>query len=173
MNILETVSGQIPSAALYALVVGMIGVVVAVVVAAGRARTPRYAAQESLFSNAERMFFLVLDEALGSEYRVFTKVRLADLITPAGISGRKQWWNAFKRISSKHVDYVVVDRQRLGVVAVVELDDRSHQRADRRERDAFVNAAFAQAGIRLVRVPTRGRYNVADVRSQVLGLGEP
>jgi hypothetical protein len=38
------------------------------------------------------------------------------------------------------------------------VDDRSHDRPSRRQRDNFVNALFAQIGIRLIRFPTNWNY---------------
>lgn len=47
----------------------------------------------------------------------------------------------------------VLCRFDLSIVAVIELDDQSHERADRRGADARKNKALADAGIRLVRIP--------------------
>lgn len=35
----------------------------------------------------------------------------------------------------------------------IEVDDASHQRADRKERDMFVNKLFASTGVPLLRLP--------------------
>lgn len=162
--------GQIPTTVLYVLFGGV--VVSAIVLVLGvRANTGRlrYAPQTALFSPAERYFLEVLEASLGEDFRIYAKVRIADLLKPAERSGGKRWWRAFTKISSKHVDYVIVDRSQLQVLAAVELDDRSHERKERRLRDTFVNDAFAQAGIRLVRVPVRRNYNINKLRTQVLG----
>jgi hypothetical protein len=37
----------------------------------------------------------------------------------------------------------------------IELDDLSHQRADRKERDMFVNRLFASTGVPLLRLPVQ------------------
>jgi hypothetical protein len=131
--------------------------------------SPRYKRQETLFSKAELAFFRALERAVGEEYRIFAKVRLADVLTPVGRTQSRRWWRAFTKVSSKHLDYVLVDPQTSQIRLAVELDDRSHEKASRKARDAFVNQICAQAGIRLVRVPLQERYNRGDLRERLLG----
>lgn len=45
----------------------------------------------------------------------------------------------------------------------VELDDNSHSRPDRVERDAFVDAVFAAAGLPLLHIPARASYNTSEL----------
>ena len=49
----------------------------------------------------------------------------------------------------------------------IELDDKSHQREDRRERDAFVDGVFAAAKLPLLHVPVKRAYVVAEVAALV------
>ena len=121
-----------------------------------------------LFSPAERSFLGVLEQSVGAELRVLGKVRLADLIRPAAGLATGPRNAAFNKISRKHVDFVLCDPRTLAVVAVVELDDRSHQRADRRDRDAFVDGALAAAGIPILHVPCQRAYSVSELRESVL-----
>jgi len=46
----------------------------------------------------------------------------------------------------------------------IELDDKSHQRKDRQERDAFVDEVFRAAGLPLVHIPAAKGYQVDEVR---------
>src|SRR5881394_359412 len=106
-----------------------------------------YEACDSLLTEGERSFFGVLDQALAGEYRLFAKVRLADVVRPVQGSSRSGRQGAFNSISAKHVDFVLCDPASLKVVGVVELDDKSHRRFDRGLRDSLVDAALADAGI--------------------------
>jgi very-short-patch-repair endonuclease len=54
---------------------------------------------------------------------------------------------ALSKVASKSVDFAVVELASGDVVLVVELDDRSHDQTERRERDAFVNAVLEYSGI--------------------------
>ena len=82
---------------------------------------------------------------------VNVKVRLADLISPKNDIDPKLWRKRFNKISSKHVDFVICD-QDMNVKLIVELDDWSHQRPDRQERDKFVDAALTGAGYKIVHI---------------------
>jgi Protein of unknown function (DUF2726) len=44
-------------------------------------------------------------------------------------------------------------------------DDRSHLLPERRDRDAFVNAVFAEIGVPLLRVKAQRSYSVAELRA--------
>ena len=75
------------------------------------------------------------------------KVRLWDLIEPKKSSGDRQ--KLINRIQSKHVDFVLVDPE-LNVIGVLELDDSTHDREDRKQRDSFVRDALEGAGITMI-----------------------
>jgi hypothetical protein len=57
-------------------------------------------------------------------------------------------WN--NRINRMSYDFVICDKAAT-VIAAIELDDKSHEREDRRESDAKKSKATTDAGLRLVR----------------------
>lgn len=122
-----------------------------------------YQKEPHLFSPAERSFLGVLDQAVGNQYRVLGKVRLADVIKVSGVNGRG-WQSAFNRIQSKHVDFVVCDANDLAIQSVVELDDQSHERATRHGRDEFLDKAFQAAGVPVFHFSAKRSYVVAEVQ---------
>lgn len=126
---------------------------------------PRYVRQESLFTPAERRFRGSLAKAFDGRCAIYAKVRICDLITPSGKEGRRGWWRAFRRISSKHIDFVLTEADGKLLLAI-ELDDASHERRDRRARDKLVEHAFAQAGMPLLRVPIRRSRDVGWLRRE-------
>ncbi len=132
--------------------------------------TTAYEAIPALLTAAERSFFGVLQQALASDYQIFAKVRLADIVRPVKSPSRSGWQSAFNRITGKHVDFVLCDSERLGIVAVVELDDRTHERFERGVRDSLVDTALADAGIPVLRVSARQAYSPAQIREQVQSL---
>jgi len=118
-----------------------------------------YQRVESLLTQGEMAFYQTLREALPPGMVVQCKVRMVDLITP-----KQDDLTAFRRVSQKHIDFVLCDSQTLEPLAAVELDDRSHQRPDRVQRDIFVNAAFRDARLPLLRIPAQRTYNLHDIR---------
>jgi hypothetical protein len=111
-----------------------------------------YFKRHNLVSRAELRLFNILQMIAGNRFWVFTKIRVADLVDIRGLKGR-QWWRSFARISQRHVDFVIADRTSLAVLLAVELDDRSHDRTDRRLKDRLVNSIFNQVEIPLLRFP--------------------
>jgi Protein of unknown function (DUF2726) len=129
-----------------------------------------YEAQPALLSPAERSFFGVLQQAAPADYLIFAKVRLADIVRPAQSPSRSGWQSAFNRITGKHVDFVLCDSLHLEVLAVIELDDKTHQRFDRGTRDGLVDAALTDARIPVLRIPARQAYSPAQVRELIVAL---
>lgn len=81
---------------------------------------------------------------------VCPQVRLADLVSIRPMEAGERL-GALNRVASKSVDFAVIDSAGR-VLLVVELDDRSHERADRRERDHLVDAVLGECGIPVRRV---------------------
>ncbi|GGM07102.1 topoisomerase [Pseudomonas asuensis] len=127
-----------------------------------------YLLNEALFTPAERAFLTVLDEAVGEDYRIFGKVRIADVASVKAIRDQKSWYRAFNKISAKHFDYVLCDKDDLSFVAVIELDDSSHQRPDRQKRDIFVAGVCRAIALPLIQIPVRGAYSIAEVREEIM-----
>lgn len=110
-----------------------------------------YEAQETLISPAEVKALAYLRRAVGNTGHVCPQVRIADFVQVASTKNRSAWHTAFNKISRKHVDFVIINAT--GVVQfVVEVDDRSHDRPDRKKRDIFVDQVMHQAKIQLIRV---------------------
>lgn len=118
----------------------------------------------SLFSNAEHSFFNVLHQSIPIDCTLFAKVRIADVLAPVKGLGQKSWYSAFLKISSKHFDYVLCDRKTLVVLAVIELDDKSHQSFKVRKRDAFVEQACDSADLKLLRFKCMRNYEIDAIR---------
>jgi len=49
----------------------------------------------------------------------------------------------------------------------IELDDSSHKRAARQERDSFVDSALAAAGLPILHVPARSGYNAQELADAI------
>jgi hypothetical protein len=129
-----------------------------------------YSAKSNLLSPAERSFLGVLVNAIGTDYVVAPKVRVADAVAPRTGMSRSDWQRAFNRISAKHFDYVVCRASDFRIVAAVELDDKSHKQARRRERDQFLEAAIRSADLPLLRFDAKSGYSQAQIRDSFAGV---
>lgn len=132
-----------------------------------------YTKRPTLFSPAERSFLGVLDQAIGDEYRVFGKVRVADVVEPLRGLGNSARQKAFNRISAKHFDYVLCAKDDISVVAVLELDDKSHRQRKRQERDDFLVGLCQATSLPLIQVPAQRAYSIPELRERVLGALRP
>lgn len=114
-----------------------------------------------VLTDTESRFFRQLQSVLADEL-IFPQVAMSALIKPTG-RGR-QYWSSFGKISQKRVDFAIF-RKDLSLVAVVELDDPSHDR--RVEEDLQRDEYLKSAGIRTVRFDVRKWPDDAAVRGKI------
>lgn len=81
------------------------------------------------------------------DLQICPKVRLLDIVEPR--RGDPNYMSYIGKIKSKHVDFVICD-QDLHIKGIVELDDNSHDRTDRKERDAFVDGVLTDVGYKVI-----------------------
>lgn len=124
-----------------------------------------YEKRKSLLTQSEQAFFNVLRNAVDGEWSIQAMVRLADLIRVKPDTPKYQAWQ--NRIQAKHIDFLLCDPATLEVKLALELDDKSHQRPDRVERDQFVEQALADAGVPLMRLNVQEEYNVEAIRDSI------
>jgi hypothetical protein len=156
-----------PILILFALVL-LVAVIVRLALPGGRLTVFPYNRKAALFSPAERSFLGVLEQAVGSHYRIFGKVRIADVVeTKRGLSGSHRQ-SAFNRINAKHFDFLLCDKRNLSVVCAIELDDKSHSRSSRQQRDAFVTELCRNVGLPLLRIRASRTYSLPELRVNIL-----
>lgn len=131
----------------------------------GKAETSVYQSRQFLLSKAERSFYGVLLQAVRDRAVVMAKVRVADVLEPEHGVGGSRWQKAFNRISSKHFDFVLCKPDDLSIVAAIELDDKSHNKRQRGQRDEFLNKACGSAQLPLHRIKARKNYSVEELRN--------
>ena len=127
----------------------------------------KYFLNKTLFTPAERSFLGVLDLAVADQYRIFGKVRIADILLPAKGLSKSHWQIAFNKVSAKHFDFVLCNKQTLEVIAVIELDDKSHQKTRTQHRDSLISSACATAGLPLVRFAAQSSYQVTEIQQKI------
>jgi hypothetical protein len=120
--------------------------------------------RDDFLSPAEISFYQVLRAAVGDRGLVFAKVNLADLFF-ATTGDHRQNRALANRVDRKHVDYLVCDLKTVHPIVALELDDQSHNRADRKTRDELVAGVFAAAGLPLIRVPVKMGYVPLEIEA--------
>lgn len=115
---------------------------------------------KTILTDREYEFYTRL-RPVADEYglTVLMKVRLADLLEPKPRDENPLWMECFNKIKAKHIDFALADRD-TNIIALIELDDSTHAREDRTERDIFVNAILENTGYTLLR--TYGETGVIE-----------
>ena len=92
---------------------------------------------------------------------ILTKIRMADLVEAINNDYR-----GFAKIKAKHIDFALCNPENMYVLLLIELDDKSHQRQDRIERDEFVEQVYMETGYKLLRVTST--YNLEKAITEAL-----
>lgn len=122
---------------------------------------PEYARKRTYISRAEYNFLLLLREIAPDQYDVVPQVPLAAVID-------KKTQNAYRNELFRIVDYLFVDKDSYEPLLLVELNDASHQKADRMERDRKVAEICERAGMPLIAFTTAESKDARLVRKTVL-----
>jgi predicted RNA-binding Zn-ribbon protein involved in translation (DUF1610 family) len=125
-----------------------------------------YHLQENFLSPAEHNFYLILKDAVQDQAIVCPKVSLGDLFY-AKSSDYGEYLTYTNKIDRKHVDFLLCHPRTIKPMIGIELDDGSHNRADRKERDEFVRKVYEAAKLPLLRVSVRHAYNVEELRGLI------
>lgn len=121
-----------------------------------------------LLTPAERSFFGVLNNVVADYLVVFAKVRVADVLAPQKGMTRSNWQRAFNRISSKHFDFVLCEKDDLSIVCAIELNDKSHSNSQRQQRDKFLREICESANLPLIEFTARKSYRTDEMRDALL-----
>lgn len=120
-------------------------------------------------SPAELNFFFNLKAVIGDSAHIFSKVKLSDIFyAKTGDYGKNRSYT--NRIDRKHIDFLLCDPTTLKPILGIELDDKSHQRADRQERDDFVNHVFQAAKLPLMHISVQRSYSQNELKSKILAF---
>ena len=109
-----------------------------------------YRKKDCIMTEAEHKCFNALEQAVGDRYYIFPQVHLPSILDHK-IKGQK-WVSAFFHISQKSVDFVLCDKEKMSPILAIELDDWSHNRPDRQERDREVEQIFKDAHMPILRL---------------------
>ena len=113
---------------------------------------------------AEIAYYKVLRMIFADRYLIFAQVRVIDL---CDVLDRPFNQGAVNRIDRRHVDFVLCHPRTFKPMAAIELDDRTHDHPDRRQKDAFLDEVFRSIGMKLVRQRVRLTYSVDEVTMKV------
>ncbi len=163
---------------IFYIIIGLI-VVVAIAIAISRGGFAdveekakyRYNRKNFFLTRAEHECYDALVEAVGAEYRIFAQVHLPTLVDHT-VRGQ-DWRAALAHINRKSVDFVLCDKAYLSPKLAIELDDKSHERTDRQERDREVERILREAGVPLLRLENHGNFNPSELAQKIKDMLNP
>lgn len=128
-----------------------------VVVAFLLLRPKDHFAPKRLLTKNEEEFFRRLRQGLPDFY-IFPQVAFRAIVRPDARSNTKAYTRQLAKIGTKHCDFLICN-ERLDVVAIVELDDRTHIA----EKDRIRDALTAEAGYLTVRYESKIKPTIAEI----------
>lgn len=124
-----------------------------------------YTRKQFFLTRAEHECYDALIAAVGSEYHVFAQVHLPTILDNK-VKGQ-DWRAALAHINRKSVDFVLCDKAYISPKLAIELDDKSHERPDRQERDIEVERILEVAGVPLLRLENHGAFNIQELTEKI------
>lgn len=119
-----------------------------------------YKKTDYLLTEAEFNFYKqLLDVIKDYNLVIFSKVRLADLVTIKSRRNSIVYWN---KIRSKHIDFVLCDKSSK-VILCIELDDKSHYTKKSKQSDDFKNSLLKEVKIPLLRFKCTNEYDFGEI----------
>lgn len=128
-------------------------------------RKYHYKQKNFFMSRAEHGCYDALVAAVGEKYHIFPQVHLPSIIDNKVIG--QNWKGAFWHISQKSVDFVLCDKAYISPKLAIELDDQTHERQGRMERDGEVERVLKDAGLPLLRLGNHGQFNPSELSEKI------
>lgn len=130
----------------------------------------------TVFTPAEKNFQNLLEQAMGSKYRVLNRVKLSDIITIRnGVSDRASH-KAAANAEGKYLDFVICERASMKLLGTVDLVD-TQGRGYKIKKDWFVSGSLEAASIPHLRIKVKANYTLDEIRtcihSRLLGNKSP
>ncbi|MGH1431737.1 MAG: DUF2726 domain-containing protein [Neptuniibacter sp.] len=125
-------------------------------------RTPEVTQQTST-SLHERMFFPVLEKAVGGRFDIVCKVPVSEVLAPQNELPKRAQRKVLNSIKGHLFDYVVVQKDTRRVICVVELDDHKFDKKTFKKQDLYLEQICESSGLPLLRVPSQRGYDLAEI----------
>jgi len=118
-----------------------------------------------VMNKSESTLYGMLMRALSDNYVVLSKIRIEDFVdVNKNELSREEAFGLRNRIKSRHVDFLICDRNSKPLMAV-ELDGGSHNNYHRAQRDEFVDGVYREAGL-----PVRHIRSGSDFAAGINGI---
>lgn len=118
--------------------------------------------------NELNFYNVLLEIAKELDMILFSQVSLYNIISMKDNLDYSTKTKYFSKIASKSIDFVLVDRNNCRIKLCIELDDSTHYKQKRIERDNFINKLFKDLEIDLLRYPVYKTYYKDTLKKKIL-----
>ena len=120
----------------------------------------KYKKNEYLLTKNELKFYRILKQITNKlNYSIFCQVSLYQIV-------KNKSFKDFNKIKSKSIDFVIT-QENCKILLCIELDDKTHQKQKRIERDNFLDTLFKDLEIKLLRIPVQNYYNIEEIEKKI------
>ena len=95
-------------------------------------------------SPSEQKYFRKLEQQYGQNHYIFCQVALDRIINT---TDQKHFYTYWNKINKKSIDFVLVDKQTLQTVKLIELNDYTHNSVKRKQRDEYLKKVCEAAAL--------------------------
>ena len=125
---------------------------------------PNYKIKEEFITENELKLYKVLKKvAYELKLDICTQVSLNRILE---INNRRKQQQLRNRIDRKSIDFVLYDEKTKKIVCCIELDDSTHEREERIERDLFLDKIFKDT-IKLIRIKVQNYYDYNKILNMI------
>ncbi len=118
----------------------------------------------TIFTPAEKNFQHLVEQAMGSGYRVVNRVKLSDIVTIRnGVSNRASQ-SAVTSAEGKYLDFVICERNTMKLLGAIDLVD-TQGKGYKVKKDWFVSGALEAASIPHLRIKVKANYTLDEIRA--------
>lgn len=120
----------------------------------------KYYKKDYLLTQSELKFYKILKKITNDMgYSLFCQVSLYEIVSSKNFKD-------FAKIKAKSIDFVIT-QENCKIVMCIELDDKTHERQKRIERDKFLDKLFKDLEIKLLRIPVQNFYNMEELENKI------
>lgn len=120
----------------------------------------KYQKVDYLLTKNELKFYRILKQITNKlGFSLFCQVSLYQIV-------KSKDYKEFNKIKSKSIDFVIT-QENCKILLCIELDDTTHEKQKRIERDNFINKLFEDLDIKLLRIPVQNFYNLEELEEKI------
>ncbi|MFO7903456.1 MAG: DUF2726 domain-containing protein [Planctomycetota bacterium] len=124
-----------------------------------------YQKRPNLLTDSQLAFYQALREAVNGDWAIQSRVRMSDLLQVEPKAAKFQTWQ--NRISGQDIDFLLCEQDTLQAKLAIKLDEPPQEDSKRGDRDRFVDHAFGDAGLPLLRIDIQASYDAGGLRKSI------